>query len=61
MFAHDTKEAQTGVIKMDNFEADLVSEFLHFVHTNEFRGLGCVARDLYELADYYDVENLKVS
>lgn len=61
MFNNDTEERQNNVVKINNFEPHLVNIFLRFCYTGSIIYSVEIAPEMYQLADYYDVVDLRVS
>ncbi|XP_035711800.1 kelch repeat and BTB domain-containing protein 4-like [Folsomia candida] len=61
MFHHDMKEAKDGRVILDDISAPVFTEFLRFLYTARFQdGVELpLLKDLFKLADKYDVAKLK--
>lgn len=61
MFQGEFKEQQTGVVKVNvEFKSEAIEEMLKFLYTTETSdNLPEMALDLFKVADYYDIEDLK--
>ena len=60
MFAADMQEAQNKRVSIEDFDADVVEQFIRFVHTDNIdTSLQVSARELLMIADKYDVCGLK--
>lgn len=59
MFSHKMLESEEGIIKIDDFSAEAVKEFLQYIYTNKAKNLSILSVELYKLAHKYQVEGLK--
>ena len=61
MFAADMQEAKQKRVSIEDFDADVVEQFIHYTHTGLIDGVFAVSmRDLLMIADKYDVSGLKI-
>ncbi|KAI6184873.1 Speckle-type POZ protein B-like, protein [Aphelenchoides bicaudatus] len=61
MFSNNFEENRTNSIYIKIFEPHLVEKMLSHVHTDRINGLDVKsAIELYDLADYYDIKQLKI-
>ena len=61
MFAADMAEAKSKRISIEDFDADVVSQLVRYVHTDRIdESLEVSARELLLIADKYDVRGLKI-
>lgn len=58
MFNTECEESRTNQLKVTRFEAAAVKDFIHFLYNGVIRSIEN-AVDLFELADKYDIEDLK--
>ncbi|XP_049786223.1 protein roadkill-like [Schistocerca cancellata] len=59
MLRHDTQEARTGSVRINDVEADVLREVLRFVYTDSSPFLETMADRLLMAADKYDLPQLK--
>ena len=60
MFAADMEEAKSKRVSIEDFEADVVEQFVRYVHTDSIdESLKVSLRELLLVADKYDVSGLK--
>lgn len=60
MFSHQMKENITNVVVVEETDPDIFKEMLSFIYTGEVDNLETMACGLYELANRYDISNLKL-
>lgn len=60
MLESDMKEANTGVIEINDFDVKTIEAFVKYLHFKMVDNLSDVALDLFKLADMYNVSGLKV-
>lgn len=59
MFTHEMKEKEEGEIKIEEFDAEVIEEMLHYVYTNEMKVVDKIPLEVYKPADKYAIEGLK--
>ena len=60
MFAADMQEAKSKRVSIEDFDADVVEQFIRYVHTDSIdEPLKVSARELLMIADKYDVRGLR--
>ena len=60
MFESEMQE-RSGIIKISDFDSDVVSDLLAFIYTSEAPNLVTLAKELLLAADKYDVQSLAVA
>jgi hypothetical protein len=55
------EEAQTGIVKITNFKADIIEAFVEFIHLGQIKNLDSIVVDMFKFADKYNVHELMVS
>ena len=61
MFAIGMQEAKQKRVSIEDFDADVVEQFIHYTHTGLIDEASAVSmRDLLKIADKYDVPGLKI-
>jgi hypothetical protein len=60
MFTSNSVEAQTGIVEITDFTYEAVEAFVEFMYLNATDKLEVLTKELYVLADFYDVQLLKV-
>ncbi|CAJ0931022.1 unnamed protein product, partial [Mesorhabditis belari] len=60
MFEHPMKESSTSEVCIDDVDAEVVKEMLHFMYTGTSPRLDAMAPNLIAAADKYDLHRLKV-
>lgn len=61
MLNNDMLENQLNVVKINGFPSNIVEKFLIYLYLDNTLDLEKNACGLFKIADYYDVEELKVS
>ncbi|KAL7305955.1 hypothetical protein TKK_0001428 [Trichogramma kaykai] len=59
MFKHEVQENDTKIVKIEDFEADVIDEMIGFMYTDEIKNPIEHLQDLYAVADKYQIEDLK--
>ncbi|KAI6174506.1 hypothetical protein M3Y97_00998400 [Aphelenchoides bicaudatus] len=59
MFQNDTKEKNTNIIEINDFDVNLVGEFVRYLHTGKLNNLKENAMEMFKIADYYGVCGLR--
>lgn len=60
MFKHaETKESQTGVVTVTDHTSEAVSDMLEYMYSGQLKNLDKMAEELFQLADKYNISNLK--
>ena len=60
MFAADMEEAKSKRVSIEDFDADIVEQFVRFIYIDSIdESLEVSARELLKIADKYDVRGLK--
>ncbi|XP_014230689.1 uncharacterized protein LOC106655019 [Trichogramma pretiosum] len=59
MFKHEVQENDTKIVKIEDFEADVIDEMIRFMYTDEIKIPIEHPQDLYAVADKYQIEDLK--
>lgn len=60
MFKSKMQEEQTGIIKADQFNTDVMREMLSYVYTSNVEDLPRHAHDLFEVAHFYNIIDLEI-
>lgn len=60
MLTANTKEAKTGIIEIKDIPADIVKAFVEYLYIGHVEDLDLLVPDLFDIADKYNVESLKV-
>lgn len=61
MFATEWKEKASGIVKVQQFSGVIMRQFLRYICVGEVESLGLIDKELYEVADVYLVEKLKIA
>jgi hypothetical protein len=61
MLESDMKEANSGVIELNEFDVQTVKAFVEYLHFKPIENLRDVALELFKLADMYNIPRLKVN
>lgn len=59
MFLCNMKESQEGLLKIDDFSAEAIEEFLKYIYTNKLENLPILSTELYKLGHKYEISCLK--
>ncbi|XP_014230688.1 kelch-like protein 26 [Trichogramma pretiosum] len=59
MFDHNMTEKNSKIIKIEDFEAEVVEEMIKFIYTNELSETIDHPQDLYAIAHKYQIDNLQ--
>jgi hypothetical protein len=60
MFTSNSVEAQTGIVEITDSTYEAVEAFVEFMYLDVTDKLEVLTKELYVLADFYDVQLLKV-
>lgn len=61
LFTSDMEESRTNQCKLDQFEPEIFERFLEYVYTGKApESFGDHAKEIYTIADYYQLERLKL-
>jgi hypothetical protein len=61
MLQANMDESKNSTIKLDDANTDAIKSFVKFLHLGEVTDLDKLSRELFVLADKYDVQQLAVS
>ncbi|KAJ8683279.1 hypothetical protein QAD02_019071 [Eretmocerus hayati] len=59
MFDHDCKESRDNLIKIEDFEFEVILELIRFIYTGQVHNIERIAKKLLIAADKYDIDDLK--
>ncbi|KAJ8679180.1 hypothetical protein QAD02_014967 [Eretmocerus hayati] len=59
MFAHNMKENLEGIVKIDEFDAEIIEELIKYVYTQKSTRLPEISRELFEAAHKYQIHDLE--
>lgn len=59
MFAHKMKENQNGIVKIEEFDSEVIEELLSHMYTGETENLHKIPREVFEAAHKYEIHELK--
>lgn len=60
MFSHQMKENLTNMVQIENVDSNAFKEMLRYIYIGQIENLKNVVFGLYELADKYDIVNLRI-
>ena len=58
MFTHSMKENKSGIVKIDDIDADVIDEILCYIYTGKTKNMAKLARQLYAAANKYQILDL---
>jgi hypothetical protein len=61
MFTHDTQEATSGIIEIEDIDANTMEAFVEYLHTESVKNISEIAFELFKTADKYGIDGLKVN
>lgn len=60
MLMSDMKETSTGIIRMEDVDVNIMDAFIEYLHLKSVHNLDEIAVGLFDLADKYQISDLKV-
>ena len=59
MFKHDMVEKNSNIVKIADFEYDVIKEMLRFIYMGEVENIKSISIELFLAADKYDIQSLR--
>ena len=59
MFTNDMSEAETGIVKIDDIDAEVIEEMLNYIYTGKTEKMSELSQELFQVANKYAIFDLR--